>query len=290
MAHLKPLLSRALALPLVNPVLRTAASFVLPKKTLHRLPVSHRGAVYRLQSGERVTLLDPRRDQVAKDIVWGKGEPTSRADARVLRLVQDWARGASTFIDVGAYSGLFAMVAARANPALKSIAFELAPENYLMTMRNVIENDLVTQVDVVLAGLSDEPRTQILPRDFGTASHPSSLSLACAFDEGVQIPVTTLDSFSFKGPVAMKLDVECFEWDVLKGARKTVEVHRPDMVCEILPRFGHCHQIEAMLKPHGYRFFISRDTGFEEREKLLPDRNGRDWIFTHRSSLSHYGI
>lgn len=290
MAHLKPLMSRTLALPLVNPIMRTAASFVLPKKTLHRLPVSARKATYRLHSGAEVTLLEPLKDQIAKDIVWGNGQPTSPADAGVLHLVQHWARTTSTFIDIGTYSGLFAMVAARSNPALKAVAFEIAPENYLMTMRNIIENDLVTQVDVLLTGLSDKPRTITMPRDSGTASHPSSLSLAFTFDQGVRVPVTTLDSFGFEGPIAMKLDVECFEWDVLKGGRTTIERHKPDMVCEILPRFEHYREIEQMLKPLGYRFFLSRDSGFEEHDRLAPDRNGRDWIFTLQPSLNHHEI
>ena len=48
--------------------------------------------------------------------------------------------------------------------------------------------------------------------------------------------------------------------------------------------------IAELLKPLGYRFFISRDSGFEERDELRPDRAGRDWVFTHQSSLSHSGI
>ncbi len=290
MARLKPLLSRALALPLVNQALRMGASFVLPEKKLHRLPVSDRTAVYRLQSGESVTLLDPLKDQVAKDIVWGGGEPTSPADARVLRLVQDWSREASTFIDVGTYSGLFAMVAAKTNPSLRSIAFEIAPENYLMTMENLFENDLVQRVELHLCGLSNAPGAIVMPRHYGAASHPSSLSLGSSYDQGVSIGVRTLDSFGFDGPIAMKLDVEGFEWNVLDGARKTIERHRPRIVCEILPRFRHAREVEELLKPLGYRFFISRDSGFEERDELRPDRAGRDWVFTHQSSLSHFGI
>lgn len=279
MAGLKSLLSYVLAAPVINQVLRLGGSLVLAKKTLHRLPVSDRQAAYRMQAGVSVILLDPLRDQVAKDIVWGNGEPTSRADARVLRLVQHWAHDASTFIDIGTYSGLFAMVAAKANAALKSFAFEIAPENYLMTMRNVIENDLISQVNVVLSGLSDEPGTIRMPCDYGTTSHPSSLSLGFAFERGVSVPVATLDSFSFEGPIAMKLDVEGFEWKVLNGARKTIELHKPAIICEILPRFQHCHEIEELLKPLGYRFFISQEAGLEERDRLLPDRSGRDWVF-----------
>jgi FkbM family methyltransferase len=254
---------------------------VLPKKKLHRLPVSDRKAVYRLRSGEDVTLLEPSRDQVAKDLVWGKGEPTSRADARVLRLVERWSREASIFLDVGAYSGLFAMVAARTNPLLRAVAFEIAPENYLMTMENLFENDLVRQVELCLCGLSDKPGNILMPRHYGAASHPSSLSLESSFDEGVTIPVATLDSFNFEGSIAMKLDVEGLEWNVLSGARRTIEQHKPRMVCEILPRFQHSRKIEELLRPLGYRFFISQDRGFEEREELRPDRSGRDWIFSH---------
>ena len=86
MARLKPLLSRALALPLVNPVFRAGASLVLPEKKLHRLPVSGRTAVYRLQSGESVTLLDPLKDQVAKNKSFGQG--TQARDLLVDKLLE----------------------------------------------------------------------------------------------------------------------------------------------------------------------------------------------------------
>lgn len=117
--RLKPLLARALANPVVHQIVRIGGPLLLPRQTLHRLPVSAKVAHYRLVSGDTVTLLDPLRDQIAKDLVWGGGHLTCAADARVLRLVEKWAPEASTFLDIGAYSGVFAMVAAKANSRLR---------------------------------------------------------------------------------------------------------------------------------------------------------------------------
>ena len=278
MGWTKTLVARGLTAPGVNRVVKAVAPLLLPDNKLHRLPVADREARYRLQSGEDVILLDPFRDQIAKDIVWGHGKPTSSADARVLRLVERWAHSATTFLDIGAYSGLFAMITAKTNPQIRSVAFDLLPENYMMINSNIIRNDLVERVDVRLCGLADKTDTAIMPADCRTTSHPSSVNLGLTFTEGVSVPVRTLDSFGFDGRLAMKLDVEGFEWKVIKGARETIAKHKPRMICEILRHFKHGEELQASLE--GYRFFISLADGFEERREIRPDARGRDWVFT----------
>jgi FkbM family methyltransferase len=271
----KPIASRLIALPVVNPLVTRAASLFLPASAVRRLPVRGK-AEYRLASGERVLLLSARTDHVAKDLLWGGGAPTSRADARVLRYVE--SSSADTFLDVGSYSGLFAMIAAKSGCS-RSIAFELLPENYFMILENVIANDLLERVEARLCGVADARGSIRMPRSTNSASHPTSMSLEAHYDGGVTIPLIAIDELGLSGPMLWKLDVEGFEWTVLRGARATLE-HKPDIICEILPDFPHSSEIFELLKPLGYRFFISLDAGFEERLVIAPDPAGRDWIFT----------
>jgi FkbM family methyltransferase len=271
---IKPLVSRALYLPIVNPLARGAASLVLGSAALHRLPFRGR-AEYVLASGEKVVLLDAREDQVAKDLLWGGGAPVSRAAANVLRYVE---RGKGTFLDIGAYSGLFALIAAKAG--MRAIAFEILPENYFLTARNIVANDLAERAEVRLCGVSDHAGAIVMPRSTGSAAHPSSMSLAADYVEGVSIPTITIDSLGLGGPMLWKLDVEGFEWSVLEGARETIRAHTPDIICEVLPQCRQAKRIEEMLKPLGYRFYLSLDSGLEERSEIVPTHEGWDWIFT----------
>jgi len=250
---------------------------------VHRLPVGARVAKYVPLSAAPVVLLHPRADQVAKDIWWGKGQPTSRADAQVLRLIERLAPEADLFLDIGAYSALFALLAARCNPRLRSIAYEIMPQNMIMAERNVIENDLITRVEVRLLGLSDKPQIITMPRDYSSASNPSSISLGENFHGGVSVPVTTLDHEGHRGRILAKIDVEGFEEAIFVGGAQTIAASRPDIICEFLSNSSAGNAVTALLKPLGYRFLISTDDGFEERPDIVPSGDGRDWLLTTRS-------
>lgn len=270
---LKPIASRLLGSPVAHQVARR----VLPYYLLHRLPVGARSVDYPLQGGGAVTLLNPFRDQIAKDIYWGEGKPISRADAIVLDYIQSAAPGAETFLDIGAYSGLFAIIAKKANPGLRSVAYEILPENHAATSLNVRANAVA--VEVKLCGLSDHAQTILMPADYGSVSHPSSMSLGDHFDEGVSIPVTTVDAENYSGPMLWKIDVEGFEAAVIRGAAATIAAHRPTIICEILQSSREHGAIEALLRPLGYSFQLATKGGFEPRATLEPSRHGRDWLF-----------
>lgn len=270
---LKPVASRILASPLVHVVARR----VLPGRLLHRLPVREARVNYRLKSGATIKLLNPLEDQIAKDIHWGGGKPTSVADAMVLEYVEATAPQVGTFLDIGTYSGLFAMIAAKTNPRLESVAYEILPENYAATQRNIAANGLA--VDVKLVGLSDNAGEILMPSDFGSVSHPSSISLGDQFDDGVAVPVTTLDAEGYSGPMLWKIDVEGFEANVIRGGAGTIAASRPIIICEILQSSRAHGAIEALLKSLGYTFQLATERGFQTRQTIEPSKQGRDWLF-----------
>jgi FkbM family methyltransferase len=270
---IKPIVAPFLALPLAHAVARP----VLPKSMLWRLPVRRKSVDY-VAGGLRVTLLNPIRDQVAKDLYWGNGAPTSRADRRVLRYIEHKAREADIFLDIGSYSGLFALIAARANPKIRSVAYDILPENQEAITENARHNGL--SVEAKLCGLSDRSDKIVMPRHYGTYTHPSSISLAFNFENGVEVPITTWDSEDYSGRILAKIDVEGFEAQVIAGGRETITACKPDIICELLhDSQGHA-EIEAFLRPLGYRFFLSRDSGFEERERLVPSTEAKDWLLS----------
>jgi hypothetical protein len=70
---------------------------------------------------------------------------------------------------------------------------------------------------------------------------------------GAAVPMVSLDSLKLERLDLVKLDVEGMELDVLRGARATMEKHRPVMCIEVLK--SDPAAIEAFLKELGYRVF-----------------------------------
>jgi FkbM family methyltransferase len=280
----KKLIAAALRFGPLNSLVLGAARAILPPRVHHRFPVARRSIEYRLFGGGSVTLLRPDRDQLARDIYWGGGRPTSAAEQHKLRCFEELCRDTATFIDIGAYTGFFCLVAARANPAIRALAFEIVPENFLALIRNVVENDMVGSIAAKLVGLGAENSHLRVPPSLELVSLESSVSLSARFTKGVEIPIRTLDEqcLSCGAPFLLKIDVEGFEPQVLRGAAKMIRKHRPDMICEVLPDVNTAEPLNGLLKPLGYRFFEFTDDGPLEHPKVEVRAVMRDWLFTAR--------
>ena len=284
---LKPLVRDALALPLINPAL-IALARASGGNWKHRLPVAVRSASYRTLDGQEVRLLDPTIDQIARELFWHDGRPGRRGDRLAMRALEMLSAEASVFLDIGSYTGLFALTAARVNPAIRSHAFEIVPDNHLLIQRNIVENDLIGRVQAHLCGLGGEIGSMTMPRSNNLSSLASSLSLGSTFEGGISIPVETLDHrfAAEKGPMAMKIDVEGFEGEVLRGGLKTLKRLKPDIICEVLR--GHGEAVQAALKPLGYRFWRFTDDGMVAAETVQGVKRDRDWFLSARPDAAAF--
>jgi len=284
---LKPAVAKILGARIVNSAVQLTGRTLLPTSLASRLPLNKRSVAYRLDNGGLVRLLDPLHDIVARDIYWGRQKAVSPAERHKLACLELLSRQSDLFLDVGAYSGLCSLIAARTNPQLKAIAYDIVPENYLLLARNIIENNVVAQVEPRLRGLGAETGTLTLPVNFGAASHPTSISLGSKFTNGASIPVVTLDDDIIvkNERILIKIDVEGFEDQVLKGAQRLLRQSRPHIICEILPgNYESATVISELLGPLGYRWFCFEDSGLEQRNGLEPGSEMRDWLLTVKAN------
>ena len=111
------------------------------------------------------------------DNIWGCDDPITAQicdgefdEQESLRL---WAFAVSsapanaTVLDVGAFAGLYSLVAAKIRPDVKAIAFEPSTMTYGRLARNVLWNKLDTRVVAANLAVSDEAATISLPHAFG---------------------------------------------------------------------------------------------------------------------------
>lgn len=280
---IKSAVSRFILVKPVNMAVLALARRCLPSSISSRIPLNRDFVEYRSSSGSVVKLCKPNRDIVARDIFWGGGRPTSAADALILDIFDRLCREAQTFVDIGTYAGLFALVAARANERIAVVSYDIVPENYLLALNNIVANDMVGRINCNLLGMAAERGTIRVPPVLGLSSNALSVSLGSQFGRGIRVPVTTLDEQArdWRGPLVIKIDVEGFELEVLAGGKALLAEHHPDIICEILPGSDDdIAKLQEFLSGYGYRFFRPTDEGLIEFERLTPTLAARDWLCT----------
>jgi len=169
------------------------------------------------------------------------------------------------FIDVGANIGTFTIPAAKhVGPSGKVVAIEASPNVFSVLQKNVALNNM-SNVQLVCAAAganNDEARFYPAPSDhFGMGSRAPQFNAT-----PISVPCVTPDSlvrkFGLPSVDLVKIDVEGFELDVLKGAIELLGRERPPLVI-----FEFCDWAEARM---------SRDN-LGAAQRFLMDRGFRIW-------------
>jgi FkbM family methyltransferase len=251
-----------------------------------RIPV--KGGVGRLSTGSSgdIVMANADRCELAKELYWGAGELHSRADRLSLELAMSLSMDAEVFLDIGAYTGLFALAVARRNPRVVAHAYEIVPENFQYLWENVIRNNLVERVVPHLCGIGASAGAICAPANLGPGVLASSVALDSMVEDGVTIPVSSLDYLfaGCTGRMVWKIDVEGFEWAVFEGGRNLISRIKPDIICEVLRSAPDIPKLLAFLRAEGYNLFRISEGVLRQQVEIVPVKHERDWLFTTRSA------
>ncbi|WP_085032565.1 FkbM family methyltransferase [Ensifer aridi] len=143
-----------------------------------------------------------------------------------------------TAIDVGAYSGLFSIIAAK--QGCRVIAFEPMPTHVARCRDNFRLNNV--EVELHNACLSDRVGDAVIkfnPNAPYLTYGASLIRSTCGSGEGneskpLNVHSMTIDSLGLDQCTAIKIDVERGEAMVLAGARNTLERLKPVLLVEVL--------------------------------------------------------
>jgi FkbM family methyltransferase len=281
----KRYVKRLLAMRMPHAAMRGALRLAPGFRRTGRLPApAHLDEVHGRVLDVRFVMLRPDLDEVAKELYWGRGERPQPADRFALELFARAARRSEVALDVGAYTGIFTLVAALANPQLEVHAFEVVPDIFTALVDNCARNDVLHRVTLHHVGLGDPDRVGAFPAVSATSALPSYYSTRLAFADGVRIRFRSLDSLGDQippgGRVLMKVDVEGTELEIFRHGQEFLAAHTPDIVCEVLHGVAVGPELEALLEPHGYRFHRIRGAGLEPAAHIRPDPSVRDWLFS----------
>ena len=202
-------------------------------------------------------------------------------DTGELRFLWRFLHPGMTFLDVGAYHGIYAVIAAkRVGSQGWVVAFEPSPRDLLRLNLHIKMNRLsrVSVEPLAVAGGSGESKFYV------TADDPTMNSLRRPVASGpvreICVNSVTLDQYcAGKGiePQLIKVDAEGGELEIFAGARRLLTGVRPLWICEVLdlvtrPWGYPAREIPAALKVQGYEWFEFRADG-----EVIPHQGQHDY-------------
>ena len=187
-------------------------------------------------------------DVFARSVVWTdlrKWETTTQPVLAAL------ARRSRTFVDAGAYTGVYSLLTCAASPSLRVIAFEPNPAVVRLLCDNIAANKLDERVRVVRKALSDRTGSGSFAVGFDTTA--GGLRRGALDESSFDVEVVRGDDELAGEPVDLiKLDVEGAELAALHGMQEILRKNQPRLVVECL-QSETLAQLLQYLEPLGYR-------------------------------------
>ena len=169
----------------------------------------------------------------------------------------EFVKGRRMAVDVGAHVGLWSMMMRHDFKAI--LAFEPMAEHIACYKKNLEGRSNVTLHEIALGAEAGEAKMSPTAANSGNAHiNPRGRR---------KVEVKRLDDFNFNHLDFLKIDVEGFELDVLRGGEKTIRHFKPVCIVEQKPgnaeRFGY-GQTEAvsLLKSWGAKLYFEKGGDF----------------------------
>jgi len=157
-------------------------------------------------------------------------------ESKSLKLWTELAKSADYIVDIGANTGVYALIAKALNPAAQVMALEPSKRVLTKLHRNIALNNLaITTVERAASDKSGEATFFDFPTDH---QYTASLERGLNGSPLGQVKVQTMDEIlaihGFDRLDLAKIDVELHEPAVLRGMRQTLETWRPTLLIEVL--------------------------------------------------------
>lgn len=169
--------------------------------------------------------------------------------------------------DVGANIGYH--TSAFATKANKVYSFEPNPHNYSLLEKNTKKLKNVTPVNIAVGNYNGIVKIT----DFDPAGEVINFGTMKCADEGVEVPITTLDDCGYDLPDVIKIDVEGYEYQVILGCKKILETRKPMFYYEA-HETKELKEIYEFLEPYGYDFYWSFVRNYNPNNYKKIEGNG----------------
>ena len=202
-------------------------SVVLPKLLL---PSPDKTGKHVLKTIHGVQLLiDPSVDKGVELSLY----ETGTYEKGTIQLLNEFLKSGSTFLDIGANIGLMSSIASKIVGASgKVLAVEANPKTIEILQHNLALNK-AENVSIFPFALGSEKGSATLFENWNVNRGGASL-LSQDQQEGIEVPVEKLDDIFENDKIDLiKIDVEGFELEVLKGGIELLKKQLPVLIIEV---------------------------------------------------------
>lgn len=128
-----------------------------------------------------------------------------------------------TFVDIGAHVGTYSWICGK--KAAHTYSFECSPEIFCYLAANIALHGMVDRISPYSCALGDREGSidYFLRAPDGGGNGVKSVYPKDTQCKTIAVPMKTLDSFHLENIGLIKIDVEGFEKEVLKGAEETLK-------------------------------------------------------------------
>ena len=256
-----------------NPIMRNVVKILninIPDAKAHFMPVI--GTLcYQLSEGKKIYFTSNGYDSIANIIYW-KG--LAGFEGETINLFLKLAKNSKVIFDIGANTGIYALLSAIYYPRQKTYAFEPLPRVFKYLKKNKAINH-VDNLSIFSYAVSNfNGRIKLFIPDSPMPSSASTLEGFRETSEAISVKAITLDSFKEKQKICkinlIKIDTEATEDLVFQGSKKILKIDRPLIICEVLK--GRTEQkLQAILTKYHYKYFLITDKGLIKKNRIEGD-------------------
>lgn len=244
------------ALPFRKEVLTCIRTLFTPPERIYRH--LHFKGIFRVKAGQSSFLVHHYGFKVENEIFWKGLEGGWEKES--FSLWRKLCERSSVILDIGANTGIFALIAGAVNPAARIFAFEPVERVYDKLEHNIRLNKF--NITPVKKALSDTDGTAIIYDDHEehiySVTVNKSLRSPGTDIRPVEISIMKLSTFIHDNRIdridLMKIDVETHEPEVLAGMEEYLDMFRPAMLVEVLNDEAGM-RIEKLVSGKDYLFF-----------------------------------
>jgi len=232
-------------------------------------------------NGNNIRLISDEDDEVLAQLFW----PWSSEEVETIMIYINLVESSNVIFDIGAYNGLYSIIAASINSNAVIHSFEPNPQTYKVLERNIYANDL-SNININNLALSDSIGEVkfFIPSGSTLASDSSMVQGFRPNSREISVKSETIDSFTKKNNIhtidLIKLDVESAEHIVLSGGLNQLINGRPIIICEVLYKRNE-KELHNVLDKFNYNYYWNTDRGLIMSKEICGDKTYefRNWFF-----------
>jgi len=178
-------------------------------------------------------------------------------EKKVLSFLQRIIQPKMVIYDIGANIGIYSLILGREHPGCQIHAFEPETMNFWKLLRNLELNKLTNVTPhLIAAGAKHEVRFLSLQgQGPGLGQHSFQKAVS---NLTTPVEVWDLDSYVKKKkappPQLVKIDVEGYELQVLKGMKRLLATEKPYLLIEVHEALINKEDLTGFLQKKGYKF------------------------------------